>query len=99
MYSKRVTQKWYYFYTVKNEKPDKAEEPSVAYGSKRLTFFNSFDEAEEHSLKEMKGHTFEQRLANLEILRKRYFNSLLLPNGNWPPLKRIITVIKGTPFQ
>ncbi len=73
--------------------------PEAAYGAspsqKKIRFFNSFDEAEEYGLKEMARHSHEERLKNLEVLRRRTFNYLLLPNGKWPPLKRIITIEKG----
>lgn len=67
---------------------NKAEEPSLPYGNKKLVFFNSFEEAELHGLKEMAAHTYEQRLANLETLRAR---TLTLSSS----LPRIITIIKG----
>jgi hypothetical protein len=70
------------------------------YGSssiqKKITFFNSFEEAEEHGLREMAGHSHEERLRNLEIIRRRTYSHLLLPNGQWPPLKKVITIEKGT---
>lgn len=79
---------------------NKVNEPEIEYravtSQKKITFFNSFDEAEEHGLKEMSGHSYEKRLENLEILRKRTNGHLLLPDGTWPPLKKIITIEKGT---
>ena len=72
---------------MKDETENKAEEPLVEYSGKRLTFFNSFEEAELHGLKEMASHTYEQRLSNLETLRKRYINQ--------QRLARVITIIKG----
>lgn len=77
---------------MKNEQNNKVEEPAVDYGKKRLTFFNSFEEAELHGLKEMAKHTPQERLANLETLRKRF----LLKGDTWQPLKRVVTIIKGT---
>ena len=81
------------------DKPNKVNEPVVQYqvvtSQKKITFFNSFEEAEEHGLKEMAGHSYEKRLENLEILRKRTNSHLLLSNGNWPPLKKINTIEKG----
>ena len=75
-------------------------EPEVQYGSvqppKKITFFNSFEEAEEFGLKEMASHSYEERLRNLAAIRRRTYSHLLLPNGKWPPLKRIITIEKGT---
>lgn len=74
---------------MEDETKNKVEEPAVEYAGKRLTFFNSFEEAELHGLKEMAAHTYEQRLSNLEILRKRTLNSDTR-------LARVITIIKGS---
>lgn len=73
---------------MEDELKDKAEEPSLPYGNRKLTFFNSFEEAELHGLQEMAAHTYEQRLANLEVLRARTFNTR-------KPLERVITIIIG----
>ena len=50
---------------------------------------NNGKAAELHGLKEMAAHTYEQRLSNLEILRKRTLNSDTR-------LARVITIIKGS---
>ena len=79
------------------EEDNKVTEPEVAYTSqKKITFFNSFDEAEEHGLREMAGHSYEERLRNLEAIRRRTYGHLLLPDGKWPPLKKVITIEKGS---
>ena len=79
---------------MEEEKENKLNEPGVSYG-KKITFFNSFEEAELHGLKEMAGHSYAQRMENLEVLRKRMFADRLDANGNWLPLERVITIIKG----
>ena len=75
-------------------------EPGAIYEKsppkKKIIFFNSFDEAEEYGLRKMASHSYEERLRNLEILRRRTYSRLLLPNGKLPPLEKIITIIKGT---
>jgi hypothetical protein len=79
------------------EKDNKKNGPEVAYASeKKITFFNSFAEAEEHGLRQMANHSYEERLRNLETIRRRTYGHLLLPNGNWPPLKKTITIEKGS---
>lgn len=82
------------------DETNKVNEPAVQYSpvtsQKKITFFNSFDEAEEHGLKEMASHSYEKRLENLQILRKRFNRHLLLPDGSWPALQKIITIEKGT---
>lgn len=66
---------------------------------RKLTFFNSFEEAEEHKLIEMASHSHEQRLENLEVLRRRIYGHLLLPDGSWPPLARVITIVKAGNYE
>ena len=75
-------------------------EPEAKYGTshskRKIIFFNSFEESEEYGLKQMASHSYEERLSNLETLRKRSFNHLRLPDGNRPPLKKTITIEFGT---
>lgn len=85
-----------------DENENKVNEPAADYvkplpdNKRSITFFKSFEEAELHGLKEMAAHSHAQRLINLEIIRKRTYAHLLLPNGEWPPLKRVITIEKGS---
>jgi hypothetical protein len=82
------------------EEDNKVNEPEVRYNSppakKKITFFNSFDEAEEHGLREMAGHSHAERLNNLAVLRMRIYGHLLLPDGSAPPMEKKITVIKAS---
>jgi len=55
-------------YKLPNNKSPKAEEPVAEYGN-RITFFNSFDESENYSRKQMSELSYEQRMINLEVLR------------------------------
>ncbi len=75
-----------------NEVNDSAETYS-SLNQRRITFFKSFEEAELHGLKEMASHSYETRLANLELLRRRF----LFPDTE-PVLQRVITIIKGKPL-
>ena len=78
------------------EEDNMVNEPDMAYTSqKKITFFNSFAEAEDHGLKEMANHSYEERLRNLETIRRRTYGHLLMPDGSWPPLKKTITIVKG----
>ena len=79
---------------MEEEKENKLNEPIVTY-ERKISFFNSFEEAELHGLREMAGHSHTQRMGNLEVLRKRMFADRLDSNGNWLPLERTITIIKG----
>jgi hypothetical protein len=75
-----------------DESKNKAKEPETDYTKRSITFFQSFEEATLHGLKEMASHTHEERLANLETLRRRFF----LKEKEWKPLARVITIVKGT---
>ena len=80
-----------------SDEQDKVNEPAVTYRTvhqNKITFFNSFEEAEEHGLKQMAAHSYAERLANLEVLRKRTYKHLLLANGEWPPIEKMITIEK-----
>ena len=78
------------------EEDNMVNEPDMAYTSqKKITLFNSFAEAEDHGLKEMANHSYEERLRNLETIRRRTYGHLLMPDGSWPPLKKTITIVKG----
>ncbi len=79
---------------MEEEEKNKVNDPEVSY-ERKITFFNSFEEAELHGLKEMAVHSHAQRMENLEVLRKRMFADRLDASGNWLPLERTITIIKG----
>lgn len=84
-------------FTMKEEKKDKeVNEPAAEYSSlkKKITVFSSFEAMEEHTHRALAALSYEERLCNLETLRKRIFNKSLLPNGNWPPLSRKLTITK-----
>ena len=74
----------------------KASEPKEDYGSKNadkaIRFFSSFEEMEEYGRQRMADNTQEERLRNLEAMRKIFLRQYLLPDGNWPPLARVITI-------
>jgi hypothetical protein len=81
-----------------DENPDNVNEPQAEYQpvkpKKTITFFNSFEEMEEDRYKYLASLSYEQRLINLENLRKQIYHSLLLPDGTWPLLSRKLTIIK-----
>ena len=75
------------------EDNDQLNEPGAIYerepSQKKITFFNSFEEATEHKLKQMAGHSYAERLNNLEIIRRSNY-------VDRPPLGKMITIITGT---
>jgi len=79
------------------EDGEEINEPNISYNTpKKITFFQSFEDAENYGRKQMALHTHAQRLANLEKLRKRIFSDKLLPNGSWPLLSKSFNLVKGS---
>jgi hypothetical protein len=79
-----------------DEKKNEVNEPAAKYvrseGSRRITFFKSFEEAEEHGRKVMASHSPQERLQYLEELRKRVYFQYLDAKKQWKPMKHIITI-------
>lgn len=77
------------------ETSNQLNEPSASYNAeKRITFFSSMQEMDEHKILEMAKLTHDQLLANLDQLRKFVFRQHLLKDGSWPALSRTITIKK-----
>lgn len=76
------------------EENDKVNEPQANYSieDKKITFFSSFAEQEAYELKQMALQTHKQSLDKLEQLRLFFLKQHLLPDGNWKPIERIITI-------
>jgi hypothetical protein len=74
-------------------------EPQAEYQvpnkKKTITFYNSFQEMEEDRWRYLASTTYEQRLQYLEERRKVKYREHLQADGTWPPLKKIITIIKN----
>jgi len=77
-----------------SDKVKEHEVPYVTSGNKSITFFHSFEEAEEHQRQMMANMTVEERMNHLEEMRKGFMSQYLLADGTWPPLKRILTIEK-----
>ena len=81
----------------KTKEQSQVNEPAIHYspGGKKLVFFNSFEQQEEYELKQMASLSKDELLNKLEDMRKFFLRDHLLPNGNWAPVKRIITILKA----
>ena len=79
---------------MEDETKHKAEEPAAEYGKKRIMVFNSFEEENEYTQRQYAALSYEERMTNLETLRKRIFYKLLNADGNWSPLLRKLEIIK-----
>ena len=77
----------------KNIVNDPASEYANNQNGKKITFFNSFDEMEDFGRLKMAKMTPAERLDTLDQMRKFFYNEYLNPDGTWPPLDRVITII------
>lgn len=73
------------------EKPNKAEEPKTAF--KTVRFFDSFEEENEDTAKQRAATSYDERMKNIETLRKRVFNEHLLANGKWPSISNTFKIM------
>jgi hypothetical protein len=83
---------------MKEKNNDQLREPEIAYRKKRIQFSSSFEEEEEVKRKMMAAMPAEERMKNPERMRKHFLSHRLTADGKWKPLKRIITIYKGS-FQ
>ncbi len=81
-------------YKIKKQKNAKVKEPIIQYGKgeKKIIFFHSFEQQEEYELKQMALLTKAERMKRLEEMRKFFLQKFLLPDGNWVPVARTITI-------
>ena len=77
------------------ENNNQLNEPSASYNAeKRITFFSSLQEMDDHKITEMAKLTHEQLLANLDHIRKFILREHLLIDGSWPAISKTITIKK-----
>ncbi|MCB0472603.1 MAG: hypothetical protein KDC56_06050 [Flavobacteriaceae bacterium] len=83
-------------YKPKKPKLAEAREPLTFYADtgKKIVFFQSHKQQEIYELKQMAAMTPAERLHKLEEMRKFFLRQFLLPNGDWPPVRRTITFTK-----
>lgn len=76
----------------KPKKENKAEEPAASYKSRSFKIFSSFEEQENYHLKQMASLSREELMNKLEEMRKFFMREYILPGGEWPPLKKTISI-------
>ena len=62
-------------------------------GSKKIQIFTSFEEEKSYEAKKQVSLTYNERLTQLECLRKIIYKEHLLPDGSWKPLVKKITIV------
>ena len=80
----------------KNKDTGKVEEPEVAYEKamdKTVRFFSSYEEENEYVAKQRAALSYEERMTYIEDLRKKVFNSYLMPDGRWKPIEKIFKIM------
>lgn len=74
----------------------KAEEPLLGYIKKpAIHFFESLEALTDYEREMMRNRTPIERMKKLDMLRKLSFKNQLLPNGEWQPIVKKITIIYG----
>ena len=71
------------------ENKNKVNEPGAGYRKQEIVFFNSFQEMNDRHAMQMASLTPEERLNELERMRKMFLAEYLLPDGSWPLDKTI----------
>ena len=80
----------------KNKNQGKVEEPVATYSvsmDKTIHFFSSHEEENEYVAKQRAALSYEERMTYIEDLRKKVFNSYLLPDGSWKPIEKIVEIM------
>lgn len=83
-------------YNQSNE-PSSFNEFGVEYiknEKKWIHVFSSFEDEKNYNSKKQASLSYDERLSQLEELRKLVYKDYLLPDGNWPPLAKVITITK-----
>lgn len=73
-------------------KPLAVNEPIAVYGDTRIHIFKSFEEQKEFKVLEMAKLSPTQLMDKLEAMRKIFLRNYLLPDGNWKPIEKTITI-------
>ena len=84
-------------YKTPKSKTKTVSEPQAAYGKtmdKTIRFFSSFEEENEYVAKQNALLSYDQRMSNIEHLRKLVFSQYLLPNGSWAPVAKVFKIMK-----
>jgi hypothetical protein len=72
------------------------EEKSItqkAYPSNEIKFFSSFEEENEYTAMRRAGKSFDERMIEIEILRKWVFRDFLLEDNTWPPISKTFKIM------
>lgn len=78
-----------------NSKADVVNDTQVNYSvSKKIHFFQSFEEEKEFEAKKQASLSYEERMHQLEKLRKIVYKEYLQEDGTWKPLIKKITILK-----
>ena len=68
-------------------------EPETTYRQIQFHFFNSFEEEQEFTARQRANLSYDERIFNIEELRKFIFRKHLLPNGKWPAVEKVFKIM------
>ena len=71
---------------------NKLREPKIDFNTIRV--FDSFEEADEFTVKERASLSYDERLEHIETLRKQVFGQYLLEDGTRPPTSKSFKIMK-----
>jgi hypothetical protein len=72
------------------------EEKSITHEvhpTNELKFFPSFEEENEYTAMQCAAKSFDDRMLEIETLRKRVFRKFLLPDNTWPPISKTFKIL------
>lgn len=64
-----------------------------AYPTNEIIFFSSFEEENEFTAKKRAGKSFDERMTQIETLRKWVFHKFLLTDNTWPPISKTFKIM------
>jgi hypothetical protein len=74
------------------DESNKAEEPKTAYNTVHI--FDSFEEEAKHNARQRAAMSYDERMEQIEGLRKRVFNQYLQPDGSWPSISQKFKIME-----
>jgi hypothetical protein len=63
------------------------------FESNRIVFFSSFEEENEYTAMRRAGRSFDERMTQIETLRKWAFHKFLLTDNTWPPISKTFKIM------
>ena len=59
----------------------------------KITFFSSFEEENEYTAMQRAGKSYDDRMTEIERLRKWAFHKFLMTDNTWPPISKTFKIM------